>query len=109
MPIEYDPAEMPGAQQVLNGTRALLQYLHASKITVAPSLVLVALAQHSRGMSEDQLLEELGMSEAELGAVRQSLHRHRLIATHRGDFHTLTEEGRIRVTALIQAVLMTAE
>ncbi|WP_256200533.1 hypothetical protein [Verrucomicrobium spinosum] len=53
-------------------------------------------------MSEDQLLEELGMSEAELGAVRQSLHRHRLIATHRGDFHTLTEEGRIRVTALIQ-------
>ncbi|WP_256200534.1 hypothetical protein [Verrucomicrobium spinosum] len=34
MPIEYDPAEMPGAQQVLNGTRALLQYLHASKITV---------------------------------------------------------------------------
>lgn len=108
MPIEYDPTEMPGAEQVLKGTRALLQYLHGSKVTVATALVLVALAQNVLRMSEDRLCEDLGMSEAELNGVLQSLSRRHLIISSRG-FHIITDEGRIRVTALIQAVLMTAE
>ncbi|WP_256200516.1 hypothetical protein [Verrucomicrobium spinosum] len=92
MPIEYDINEMPGAEQVLNGTRTLLQYLHGSKVTVATALVLVALAQNVLRMSEDRLREDLGMSEAELNGVLQSLHRRQLIVSSRGS-HIITDEA----------------
>lgn len=110
MSITYDVTDLPGAPQVLKGSRALFQYCHATRLTMPVALVLIRLAQAGpRCATEHQLTEDLGMQEAELSQVLAHLHRHGLASMPTKLLHRITEEGQVRVSAMIQAVLLTNE
>jgi DNA-binding MarR family transcriptional regulator len=109
MPIEYD---LPGSEQDLRGSRALLQHCHARRLTTQTALVLVALAKRRAGMTEDDLMEDLGLTRADVSSVLLSLNRRCLV--HRGasrdrERYCLTEDGLIDVVAMVQTVLLTNE
>lgn len=110
MSIVYDATDLPGAPQVLNGSRALLQYCHATRLTMPVALVLIRLAQvGQRCATEHQLVEDLGMRDVEVSQALASLHRHGLASMPTKLLHRITEEGQVHVSAMIQAVLLTNE